>query len=170
MSGPHITPEGLDELVERAKESPRRRQHLNLHASPDEPCQRLLNAVEPGSYIRPHRHSNYQTNECLLALRGAFALVIFDDGGRIQSIHRFGRVEGNLVVVELRPFCWHTVIALESGSVLFEAKSGPFDAHRGKDLAPWAPAEGAPEAADYLASLHAAVEQRRTGGRAGEDD
>lgn len=103
------------------------------------------------SYIRPHRHSDYRTNECILALRGAFALITFDDGGGVQSIHRFGRAEGDLVVVELRPSSWHTVVALEPGSVLFE--SGPFDADRAKDLAAWAPAEGAPEAAAYLASL-----------------
>lgn len=159
----HVTAAALDRLVEQARTNPRRRQHRNLHAGADEPCQRLLNAVESDSYIRPHRHSDYRTNECILALRGSFALITFDDGGGIQAIHRFGRTEGDLVVVDLRPCCWHTVVALEPGSVLFETKSGPFDAGRAKDLAAWAPAEGTLEAAAYLASLHAAIERGTTG-------
>ena len=112
-------------LSRQAAGSPRRRLHLTLHAGPDEPCQRLVNAIEPDSYIPPHRHADQTTNECLLALRGAFVLIVFDEAGTPRQALRFGGPGADLEVVELAPQVWHTVIALETGSVLFEAKSGP---------------------------------------------
>lgn len=157
MNDPHVTLAMIDTLISEAQTLPRRRKHLNLHSCPDEPCQRLLNAMEPDSYIRPHRHLGYHTNECLIALRGSFALFIFDDAGRIQTTHRFGGRGGDVLVVELRPSSWHTVVALESGSVLFETKSGPFDAGRAKNPAAWAPAEGSDQVAAYLSHLRSQI-------------
>ena len=46
----------LDELCARARSVPRLRAHHNLHDSPEAPAHRLLVAMEPGSYVRPHRH------------------------------------------------------------------------------------------------------------------
>lgn len=152
----HVTVEVLDSLAYEAKVSPRRRQHRNLHASAAEPCQRLLNAVWPDSYIRPHRHSAYKTPECLLALRGTFALLEFDADGEILSVHRFG-AGAELAIVEIPPDAWHTVLALTDGAVLFEAKSGPYSPEAAKTFAPWAPPEGSAGQAAYLAALHRAA-------------
>lgn len=153
MTGAHITPADLDKLVEDALTSPRMRQHRNLHQSPSEPCQRLISAVGVGSYIRPHRHPDSCTNECLIALRGAFALITFDDVGDVREILEFGWVARDVAIVEVEPMTWHTVIALVPGSVLFETKSGPFVLDRAKSFACWAPEEGSPEAASYFAGL-----------------
>lgn len=142
----------LGELSMQAQADPRRRRHLNLHASHAEPCQRLINAVEPDSYIRPHRHAAYATNETLIALRGRFAYLEFDDAGEV-SLVRIIAADGNVVVAEIAPTCWHTVIALGPGSVLFETKSGPFDPAAAKDFAPFAPPEGDPAASAYLEQL-----------------
>lgn len=152
----HITRDTLDRLVERAASSPRRRQHHNLHASSAEPCQRLLNAVWPDSYIRPHRHAGYTTNECLLALRGTFALIEFLDDGEIHLIYPFGA--GTFTtIVEVPPQRWHTVVALTAGAVLFETKSGPFNPNRAKGFAEWAPAEGEQDHQAYLEVLRDAA-------------
>ena len=148
----HVTPDTLDELTARARSSPRRRHHLLLHASQNEPCQRMVIAMEPDSYIQPHRHPDSTTNEALLALRGAFALIVFDDVGEVADVRKLG-VECDVAVAELEPHVWHTVLALEAGAVLFEAKSGPFRQEAAKRFAPWAPSEDAPEAEDYLRQL-----------------
>ena len=146
----------LDGLTVQAKVSPRLRQHRNVHQSYQEASQRLFNAIEPGSYIRPHRHASDPREELLIAVRGLMALVTFDDQGDVTSLLRFGTEghEGDVAVgVEVSSSTWHTVIALETDCVLLEVKAGPFDPNQPKDLAPWAPEEGCDAASVYLARL-----------------
>lgn len=146
----------LNELVMQAEASPRLRQHQNIHASFDEPCQRLFNAIEPGSYIRPHRHASAPRDELLLAVRGLMALVTFNDVGQVQQVVRFGseKYDADLAVgVEIAPETWHTVLALVPGSVLLEIKAGPFDPCQPKNLADWAPEEGSATATTFLDRL-----------------
>ena len=64
----------LDGLCQKAEHSPRRRQHLNIHCSYQESCQRLFNAIQPKSYIPPQRHSVANKQELLVAVRGTFFL------------------------------------------------------------------------------------------------
>ena len=49
-----LTTELLRQVSEQAISSPRLRKNHNLHPSDDSRCHRLLNAIEPASYIRPH--------------------------------------------------------------------------------------------------------------------
>jgi cupin fold WbuC family metalloprotein len=72
MTRPHLTPADLAALCQAASASPRARMHRKLHATDAEPCQRLVNATRSDSYIRPHRHADCVTNECLLTLQGRF--------------------------------------------------------------------------------------------------
>lgn len=148
----------MEELSGRALASERRRQHYNLHADYEDPCQRFFNAIEPNSYIRPHRHDTRQGVETLIAVRGRMALLIFDDVGRVTQVQKFGvdRLQINsdvAVVVEVRPCIWHTVLALETGSVLLEVKAGPFNPGSPKHPALWAPEESTDQVVDYLKSL-----------------
>lgn len=150
----------LTSLVHEAISNTRRRQHLNIHESYREPCQRLFNAIEPSSYIRPHRHLTDPKNELLVALRGKMALVTFDNDGEILNVIHFGsELYGKelSVGVEVSSDIWHTVLALEHGSVLLEVKQGPFDLSQPKDFAPWAPEEGSPLAGTYFATLLAKI-------------
>jgi cupin fold WbuC family metalloprotein len=146
----------LDRLSAQAKGSPRLRRNLNLHASYDEPCQRLLNALEPGTYVRPHRHLAKPKPECFIGVRGRMALILFDEQGGITRTLLFGPDEA-AVGADLPAGVWHSVVCLAEGSVFFETKPGPYVPMTDKDLAPWAPAEGSAEAAAYLARLMAAV-------------
>ena len=82
--------EYLNSLIEQAKFSPRQRQHRNIHLSYEEPCQRLFNAIEPTSYIRPHRHTVADKNELLIAVRGLMAFITFDDDGEVGAVQHFG--------------------------------------------------------------------------------
>ena len=142
----------LDQLSREATESERRRKNLNMHDNYADPCQRLFNAMEPGSYIRPHRHSNPSKPECFMAVRGRMALVVFNDEGEVERAVAFGS-GADIVAIELPPGLWHTLVAFEPGSVFFETKPGPYVPLSAEDFAPWSPAEGAPETDDYLAHL-----------------
>ena len=146
----------LNELTLQAQGSRRKRQHRNIHESYAELCQRLFNAIEPGSYIRPHRHAADPRDELLIAVRGSMALVTFDEQGMVIGVVRFGvdrNGDGLAVGAEVPAATWHTVIALEPGCVLLEVKAGPFDPNQPKDLAPWAPSEGTAGANNYLNKL-----------------
>jgi cupin fold WbuC family metalloprotein len=154
----------LAHLTAQARVSPRLRQHRNIHQSYQDVCQRLFNAIEPSSYIRPHRHNAYSREELLVAVRGAMALVAFDDQGAVINVLRFGteKFGGDIAVgAEVPASAWHTVIALESGCILLEIKAGPFDPYQPKDLATWAPEEGSDEAKDYLNGLIEIVDKFR---------
>ena len=145
-------------LCREADQSPRRRQHINLHRSHEESCQRLFNAIQPESYIAPHRHAVSNTRELLVAVQGRFALVTFKDEGDLLSVIPFG-TELHLddscssVGVEVPPNVWHTVLATEKNSILLEVKEGPFLPTESKELAPWAPRVGSSEAEIFLSKL-----------------
>ncbi len=148
--------EYLGELTAQAQINPRKRQHRNIHHDFKDSCQRLFNAIEPGSYIRPHRHATDSRDELLIAVRGLLALVTFDDYGNVTGIVRFGsdrHGEGVTVGAELQSKTWHTVIALEAGSILLEVKRGPFDPNQPKDFALWAPNDNDPNSQKYLQLL-----------------
>jgi len=122
--------ECLDLLVTQAKNSPRLRQHSNIHLDYADPCQRLFNSIEPDSYIRPHSHRI----ETLFAIRGLMALVAFNNDGAIERIQRFdiGSGSGALNIpagIEIPSDKCHTSVSLASGSILLEIKTGPFDSN-----------------------------------------
>ena len=147
-----IDPAALAALSRAARANSRGRQNLNLHGDYAEACQRLFNAVEPGSYIRPHRHTDPPKPECFVAVRGRFQLLLFDDGGKVTE--RFDLApDGPVVAIDLPAGVWHTIIALDPGSLFFETKPGPYVAMVDQDFAPWAPAEGSPEVTAYLTRL-----------------
>ena len=134
----------LRDLAAQAAATPRRRKNLNLHESPDDPVQRLLNDFEPGTYVRPHRHKDKW--ELFVLVQGAAAVLTFEDDGRVRE-----RVElnaaGGARVVEIPAATWHTLVSLAPGTVLFEVKRGPYDSAAPAEYAPWAPAEGDARAA-----------------------
>lgn len=148
----------MGSLIDEAKSNPRRRKHKNLHADYQEACQRFFNAIEPDSYLRPHCHGPYQGAETLIAIKGLLAFMVFGSKGEVQAVHLFGA--GNhaeeldvAVGVEVQPGQWHTVISLESGSILLEMKGGPFDPDAPKYFASWAPEEMTQEGQIYLEAL-----------------
>ena len=100
----------LNELTAQAECSPRKRQHRNIHESYADPCQRLLNAIEPDSYIPPHRHTTDPKNELLIAVRGSMALVTFDEQGMVTGVVPFGADRsghGSAVGAEVPANTWH---------------------------------------------------------------
>ena len=94
----------------------------------------------------------------MVVLRGTLGLVVFDDSGRIVSQHRL-RAASACVGVNISHGTWHTVVALEAGTIFFEAKAGPYRALDAHERAAWAPAEGSPESLQYLAQWRALFTQ-----------
>ena len=135
-----------------AKESPRRRKNYNFHQSATETCHRLLNAMEPESYLPPHRHLDPAKDEVLIALCGRLGLLYFDETGAVTG-HAVLSLGGGACGVNVPHGTCHTLVSLEPGSVFFEAKAGPCLPLTADEKPSWAPAEGDPAAAEYLEQL-----------------
>ena len=146
----------LDQVCAEAAASPRRRKNRNLHPTDDHPAHRLLNAMQPDSYIPPHRHLDPNKDETFIVLRGLLGLVLFDDAGSIVRCVKVG-AGGTALGVDIPHGTWHTAVALEPDTVFLEAKAGPYLPFTAAEKAPWAPAENAPEASPYLAMVKALV-------------
>lgn len=63
-----INQELLDDLLAKTADSPRLRVNLDLRNSSEDTSQRMLNALQSGSLVDIHRHSN--TSETVAILRG----------------------------------------------------------------------------------------------------
>src|SRR5262249_29444227 len=142
----------IQQAIEGSRKSPRKRVILPLHQSPSETLHRMLNAVQPGSYIRPHRHLHPPKAEAIVLLRGALRYFEFTTDGTIADSIIVSAAIGN-IGLDTRPGVFHTFVATEPDTVVFEAKPGPYEPTTDKDFASWAPAEGSPAVAEYLDHL-----------------
>lgn len=131
----------LVELSKTAQSVPRLRKNLNIHAQLDDPVQRLFNAMEPGTYVRPHRHPGKDRWEFFQIVSGRAAVLTFDQTGTVQEKIELSQTGPN-VAIEIPGNQWHTLVSLQSGTVLFEIKQGPYQPLSDKDFATWAPQEG----------------------------
>ena len=141
----------LDVVSAEACASPRLRKHRNFHSSDTALSHRLLNAVEPGSYVAPHRHLDIEKDETMIVLRGQLGIVIFADDGLIVETHRLAPSATCGITIPHGVF--HSVLAFESGTVMFESKAGPYRPLSETEKAPWAPGEGEPGWEAFLQSL-----------------
>lgn len=143
----------LDQLVVEAESSERKRKNYNFHSRMDDTLHRMLNAIQPGSYICPHKHENPDKREVFLVLKGRLLVVLFSEEGKIIQKDILDPREGNYGI-EIAPGTYHTVISLEEGTVAYEIKDGPYRETDDKNFAPWAPAEKEHEKARlYLEQL-----------------
>ncbi len=120
-----ITKAILDDLTAKAKTSPRLRMNLDLRNSSEDQSQRLLNAIEPGSVLPIHRHQ--KTSETVVCLRGRLVWEYYDGQERTCTEAIELSPNGPVVGLNVPIGQWHTVRALESGSVILEIKDGPYE-------------------------------------------
>lgn len=138
----------FDAVARQARSSPRRRCNHNFHAE-CEPVQRFLNVLQPGTYVRPHRHLRATAGagfECFLVLQGAVGLLLLDFSGAVVRQERLD-AQGTLRGLELAEGQFHTLVALTPDAVMFELKQGPYEPTADKDFLAAFPLEGTPEAA-----------------------
>ena len=146
----------FERLAAEARALPRLRRNHNLHGEAD-PVQRFLNVMQPGTYVRPHRHLRDRPGagfECFVVLQGAIGLLLLDQHGALRGRERLDAA-GPLRGIQLPEGIIHTLVALEPDSVLLEIKEGPYVPAADKDfLAPFPPEDTA-AAAELEASWRA---------------
>lgn len=120
-----ITQAVLDKLTAEAKASPRLRMNMDLRNSADDTSQRMLNAIEPGSVVPIHRHQ--KSSETVVCLRGRLVEEFYDDLERICTERIELSPNGPVVALNIPAGQWHSVQALESGTVILEVKDGPYE-------------------------------------------
>ena len=122
----------LDQLTEEAKSSPRLRMNMDLRNTTEDKSQRMLNAIEPGSPLPIHRHKN--TSETVVCLRGRLVEEYYDELERICTDAIELSPNGPVVALNIPAGQWHTVRALESGTVIMEVKDGPYEPTGPEDI------------------------------------
>lgn len=121
----------LDEVTRQAQESPRLRMNHNFHDSLDAKAQRLLNALEPGTLLPIHRHPH--TAETYLLLKGKIKVLYYNDQKELMETVVLEPKSGNYGI-HIPKNQWHTLEVLESSSVIFEVKDGPYTPLEEKDV------------------------------------
>ena len=99
--------------------------NLDLRNDENDTSQRMLNAIEPGSPLPIHRHQN--TSETVVCLRGRLVEKYFDELERMCSESIELSPNGPVVALNIPAGQWHTVRALESGTVILEVKNGAYE-------------------------------------------
>lgn len=120
-----ITQTLLDSLTVQAKASPRLRMNYDLRNSDKDQSQRMLNAIEPGTIMLIHRHRH--SSETIACLRGRFVIELYDELERICTDRIELSPNGAVVAINIPLGQWHSLQSLESGTVLFESKDGPWE-------------------------------------------
>ena len=136
-----------------AKDAPRKRVHHCLHPGPEDAVQRLVVDMEPGTYIRPHRHLASPKWELFIVLKGRAVVLIFDEQGVVTECVELA-TKGDVSAVEIPAGAWHTLISKEPGTLLVEVKPGPYHPLPEEDFAPWAPPENSQEATSFEKMLN----------------
>ena len=155
-----ITKKDMDGLIEKAAANDRKRTNLNIHDQSSDPIQRLFVAAQKDSYFRPHRHP--KTWEFALILKGLFDVLIFDDHGKITDRLSVGP-DAPITAFELPAGMWHAWIPMTESAMFFETKQGPYDPKTAAEFAPWSPAEGSEEVAEFVKRLRDATVGEQAG-------
>ena len=122
----------LDSLTLKAKENDRLRMNYNLHDSFESKAQRLFNGLEPGTFLPVHRHSH--SSESYILIRGALRVTLYDDDdGNVIEIGELDLTK-NVFGIHIPKNTWHKVEVLQSGTVIFEVKDGPYMPLTEKDI------------------------------------
>ena len=114
----------LDQLTAQAKESPRLRMNLDLRNSPEDTSQRMLNAIEPGSVVPVHRHR--ATSETMVVLRGRVIEEYYSSEDAVEESFELA-AGGPVCALNIPAGQWHTLRALETGTVILEMKDGAYE-------------------------------------------
>ena len=121
----------LDDLTAQAQASPRLRMNLDLRNSDADSSQRMLNAIEPGSVVPVHRHR--ASSETLVVLRGRVVEEFYSSEGIVEASYELA-AGGPICALNIPAGQWHTLRALESGTVILEMKDGAYEPIGAEDV------------------------------------
>ncbi|MEB3338847.1 MAG: WbuC family cupin fold metalloprotein [Leptolyngbyaceae bacterium] len=146
-----LTQELVDVVAQQAQTSPRLRKNYDFH-QPSEKVQRFINVLQPGTYIRPHRHlrdAGINGFEFFLVLQGELGMLILNDQGEIIHTERIGGATSTYAI-ELAEGTYHTLVALAPNTVILELKEGPYEPSTDKNFLSAFPLEGMPETQGWV--------------------
>jgi len=145
----------LAEIRGRGACGPRKRARLCAHRTPVDPLHEMLICLARGTYIRPHRHPG--KSESFHLIEGELDVVLFDDCGEVREVVRMGTyASGKTFFYRLGKPWFHMVLVNTPHVLLHETTNGPFDP-ADTEFAPWAPAEGDPASAGFVARVRSAA-------------
>ena len=121
----------LDAVSEKAVVSPRLRMNYNFHETMDAKAQKLLNALEPGTELPIHRHLH--TSESYILLRGKIRVLFYNESKELTESIELNPMDGKYGI-DIPVGQWHTLEVLESGTVIFEVKDGPYTPLSAEDI------------------------------------
>jgi len=142
----------IEKGLEASKASSRKRMIYPVQRTQEAKVQRLLNFMQPGTYIRPHQHPMPYATESIILLKGAIRFFTFDEDGDIIT-------DDNLTsdpipdLVDIEPGTWHSFLVLEQDTIIFECKKGSYNADTDKKFAKWSPEEGDTKTTEFMNKL-----------------
>lgn len=146
----------IDEGIAVSRSNGRGRVIIPVHRTNTDRAQRLLNIIQPGSYIRPHMHPRALGVELVCVLQGAALVLLFDEQGKVTTRRKL--VPGPATsIADIEAKVYHALFALEPDTVVLEIKGGPYDEGLDKSWPDWAPAEGSAGVPAYMESLLAEI-------------
>lgn len=148
----HLTEVQIESGLTASRKSKRKRMILPIHRQQEAEVQRLINFLQPGTYIRPHKHPMPYATESIVLLQGSIRFFTFDGSGEILTDNELSS-KPIPDVIDIEPDTWHTFLVLEPDTIIFECKKGPYDVDTDKEFASWAPEEGDDKATEFMKNL-----------------
>ena len=118
-----IDQELLNHLSDEARKNSRLRASFDLRNSTEDLSQTMLNAIEPGTVIPIHRHQH--SSETLIIIRGKLREFLYDESGALDKVVEM-EAGGTCTIMQIEKGQWHSLECLKSGTIIFEAKDGPY--------------------------------------------
>lgn len=143
----------IEEGLKVSRKSKRKRIILPIHREQNSGVQRMLNFLQPGTYIRPHKHPLKHATESIIVIQGALRYFVFDGSGNITHEYRLSS-EVTDCVMDIEPNVWHSFVVLQRDTIIFESKIGPYNILTDKEFARWSPEEGSAESHVFMEKLY----------------
>lgn len=139
----------IEEGLKASRESERLRIILPVHREQDAKVQRMINFLQPGTYIRPHKHPLDHATESLVLIQGSILFYTFDENG-IELTKNELNTKPLPAVIDIESQVWHSFFVLKEDTILFECKKGPYNAETDKIFAKWSPEEGSNSVEEWM--------------------
>ena len=107
------------------KASAKRRARINAHPDGEDALHEMIIAIDPSSYIRPHKHPG--KSEAFHIIEGEVDIVVFTDDGEIDRIVPLGPPgSGRAFYYRMSMAFFHTLIIRSDILIVHEITNGPF--------------------------------------------
>jgi cupin fold WbuC family metalloprotein len=120
-----IGSEDIEVLRQAVLKTPKRRVRINAHPGSDDDLHEMIIAIEPGSYIRPHKHPG--KSESFHIIEGQVDIVVFNEDGNIERIVSLAEKGGrHPFYYRMSTAHFHTLVIRSDLLVVHEITNGPF--------------------------------------------